>query len=225
MKKNIVIALIGTMILGLCACEKTQKGKDSSEPVKTVVTEETSKPKDKVKTKFVNDGNTVFCDMSGMSSQDIYDNLMNTKSFADGTVYGDYMKKFDSGNGTFARDEDSIDAWDYVYADSSAKITRIGLVGLYPFDPDLKTTNDTALHAEKKAYIYITFVVTDLDTGNEIYNKFMDYYATIGTTSESDQFGLLHGSVKVEEGIFFSVTLQTDDQGPYRMSVEVPCYY
>ena len=53
----------------------------------------------------------------------------------------------------------------------------------------------------------------------------MDYFATLGTTSESNQLGHLKGSVKVETGVFFSVTLQTDDEGPYRMTVEIPCNY
>ncbi len=176
-------------------------------------------------TKFVNDGNTVYCDLSGMSATDIYDNLMNTKNFAQGTVYEDYFKKYDQGNGAFFRNENTDDSWDYENDDSMAKITRIGLVRLYEYKPNVKTANDTVLTVDNRSYIYITFEVDDLDKAYEVYNKFMEYFATIGTASERMDITTLHGSVKTEDGNFFSVTLQTDDEGPYRMSVEIPCNY
>ena len=203
--------------------DDNEKGKDSSDQNDTKVTKDSSK--NVANAKFTNDGYTVYCDLSGYSSQDIFDNFMNAKNFADGTTYGAFFKKFNAGDGTFAHCTDMRFAWDYENDKSTSKITSVGISYLHPFDPDKDASDDTVLTRENRSYVYISFVVDDLDKGYEVYNKFMDYFATLGTTSESNQLGHLKGSVKVETGVFFSVTLQTDDEGPYRMTVEIPCNY
>lgn len=233
MKKLISTILAGTMIVGLCACgnkQDTPKDTSSDQSVEVEAEGEEEIDEDTEETiaagsSFVNDGNTVYCSLDGMSADDIFDNLMNAKNFAEGTTYIDYFTKFDYDDGTFTWNKDYGDRWDYANDAKSSKINYVGLEYLYPFDANSNVSENEALTFQNKSLVQIEFYVADLDTGYAVYDKFMEYYATIGVTSETEDFGLLHGSVKADECVFFSVTLQTNDAGPYTMTVELPCSY